>query len=107
MPAGALKLTPEQQYVQKLATKAMHERLAAGGGAAIAGLDFNAGRSLAAQVNNPGYLDKLEKQLRPLRQQLGIGGGADWSPDSLQYKARGAVEVEGRLQKRVVMISKG
>ncbi|KAL4424287.1 hypothetical protein ABPG75_001588 [Micractinium tetrahymenae] len=39
-----LKLTPAQQYVKKLAAKATHERLTAGGGAAIAGLDSNAGR---------------------------------------------------------------
>lgn len=75
----------------------MHERLTAGGGAAIAGLDFNAGRSLAAQVNDPGYLDKLEKQLRPLRQQLGIGNGPDWSPDSPQYKVRDAVRGIGQV----------
>ena len=86
--AAATKLTTAQQYVQKLSIKVMHERLTSQGGIAIASLDSNAGRSLAAQVNDPSFMNKLERQLRPLRHQLGIGEGLDWSPDSAEYQVR-------------------
>lgn len=87
--AAALKLTPAQVYVKKLAAKCMYVRIGSGGGAAIAGLDSNTGRALAAQLNDPGFVEKLESQLRPLRQKLGIRDGEDWSEDSRDYQVRG------------------
>ena len=79
-----------QLYVQKLSVKTTYERLLPQGGVAIASLDSNAGRLLAAQVNDPGFLAKVEKQLCPLRRQLGIAEGSDWSADSAEYKVGGS-----------------
>lgn len=80
------KLTPEQQYVKKLVEMQAHLALSVGGGAAVAGLDSSAGRLLAVQYSDPGYLAKLEAQLKALRRRVGIADNSpDWSSDSPQY----------------------
>ncbi|KAL4447653.1 hypothetical protein ABPG75_004872 [Micractinium tetrahymenae] len=88
----AVKLTPPQQYVKKLATKAVYDGLTSrGGSAVIAGLDSATGRALAVQVNDPAFAAKLESDISRLRRQLGIPDGApDWLPDSTEYQEAAA-----------------
>lgn len=86
--AEALKLTPAQQYVKKLATKWLCTGLTShGGGAVIAGLDTSTGRALAVQMNDPSFVSKLDADLSRLQRQLGINEDqGDWKPDSSEYQ---------------------
>lgn len=86
--AELLSLTPEQQYVKKLATLNVYEALTArGGGAIIAGLDTTTGQALAVQVNDPSFLAKLQAALRRLRSMVGVQpDGPDWLPHQQEYQ---------------------
>jgi hypothetical protein len=73
-------------YVKKLATKAIYDSLTArGGSAVIAGLDTSTGRALAVQVNDPGFLPKLDADLDRLRRKLRIAG-SDWTGATPEYQ---------------------
>jgi hypothetical protein len=84
--AEALKLTPAEKYVEKLAARDLYRTLTQhGGNALIAGLDTGMGRLVAVQISDPRYPEKVEADLQRLRRQLGITG-PDWLQSDPQYQ---------------------